>query len=95
MIKKFIDKLLGKSDTTAPKSKGGTRGVSGKRVEVTRDEHGIDPALVDVAARLFDFVQFLLDDDENLTPGGNLNGKARERLRERVGELIDGAEVEP
>ncbi len=47
MIKKFIDKLLGKSDTTAPKSKGGTRGVSGKRVEVTRDEHGIDPALVD------------------------------------------------
>ena len=54
-----------------------------------------DPALVDVAARLFDFVQFLLDDDENLTPGGNLNGKARERLRERVGELIDGADVEP
>lgn len=54
-----------------------------------------DPALVDVAARLFDFVQFLLDDDENLTPAGNLNAKARERLRERIVELVDGAEVDP
>lgn len=51
---------------------------------------GVAP-LADAAARLFDFVQFLLDDDENVTPAGNLNGKARERLRARVDELLDPA----
>ncbi|HKW83183.1 MAG TPA: polynucleotide adenylyltransferase PcnB, partial [Burkholderiaceae bacterium] len=45
MIKKLIDKLLGKP-TGAP---GGKRGV-GKRVEVPKSEHGIDPALVDERA---------------------------------------------
>ncbi len=54
---------------------------------------GGDPALIDASARLFDFVQFLLDDDENLTPAGNLTGKAKEKLRGRVDELLDGAEA--
>ena len=44
MIKKFIDKLLGKSTTTA-----GSR--FGKRQEVAAEVHGIDPALVDERAR--------------------------------------------
>ncbi|RZL62527.1 MAG: polynucleotide adenylyltransferase PcnB [Variovorax sp.] len=46
MIKKFIDKLLGKS--------GGTASVKnrfGKRQEVPASVHGIDPALVDERAR--------------------------------------------
>jgi hypothetical protein len=47
-----------------------------------------DNGLVDVGVRLFEFVQFLLDEDENLTAAGNLNGKARERLRERLDELL-------
>jgi poly(A) polymerase len=42
MIKKFISKLLGKSD--------GARVPRGKRVEVPKSEHGIDPALVDERA---------------------------------------------
>ncbi len=41
MIKKLIDKLLGKSAGT---------GHLGKRVEVPKSEHGIDPALVDERA---------------------------------------------
>ena len=46
MIKKFLDKLLGKSvSKSAP---GGT--PKGKRVEVGKAEHGIDPALVDERA---------------------------------------------
>ena len=40
MIKKFIDKLLGKSSAPIAVPKG-------KRVEVPAAEHGIDPALVD------------------------------------------------
>jgi poly(A) polymerase len=40
MIKKFIDKLLGKTSTPIAVPKG-------KRVEVAAAEHGIDPALVD------------------------------------------------
>ncbi|ANH66768.1 polynucleotide adenylyltransferase PcnB [Mitsuaria sp. 7] len=39
MIKKFINKLLGKSESTAT--------PLGKRVEVTAEEHRIDPALLD------------------------------------------------
>lgn len=47
-----------------------------------------DKGLVDVGTRLFEFVQFLLDEDENLTAAGNLNGQARERLRQRLDELL-------
>ena len=47
MIKKFIDKLLGKkprTDAAVPPSAGPAKGV---RVEVPRDVHRIDPSLVD------------------------------------------------
>ncbi|MBU2285326.1 MAG: polynucleotide adenylyltransferase PcnB, partial [Gammaproteobacteria bacterium] len=47
MIKKFIDKLLGKS---ADSSHGG-KARFGKRQEVPASVHGIDPALVDERAR--------------------------------------------
>ncbi len=45
-----------------------------------------DDALL--ANRVFEFVQFLLDDDLNLTPAGNLNGAARSKLRTRIDELL-------
>jgi len=41
-----------------------------------------------VAQSVFEFVQFLLDDDANLTPTGNLTGAARQKLRGRLNELI-------
>ncbi len=44
MIKKFIDKLLGKSASSASKNR------FGKRQEVGPEEHGINPALVDERA---------------------------------------------
>ena len=44
MIKKFIDKLLGKSGAAKPAV------PRGKRVEVPKAEHGIDPSLVDERA---------------------------------------------
>jgi poly(A) polymerase len=46
MIKKFIDKLLGKPAGTAPKNAS----PLGKRVEVGADVHGIDPTLLDERA---------------------------------------------
>ena len=45
MIKKFIDKLLGKGATTK-----GSGGALGKRVEVPKEQHGIELALVDERA---------------------------------------------
>jgi hypothetical protein len=42
---------------------------------------------------MFVFVQFLLDDDANLTPAGNLTGAARQRLRSRLEELIAAEEA--
>ena len=47
MIRKFIDKLLGKSPPAAAK---GVRIPLGKRVEVAAAEHGIDPELLDERA---------------------------------------------
>jgi hypothetical protein len=46
-----------------------------------------------VAELVFEFVQFLLDDDANLTPAGNLTGAARQRLRTRIEELITAEEA--
>jgi hypothetical protein len=46
---------------------------------------GADAKLAELT---FEFVQFLLDDDLNLTPTGNLTGGARQKLRDRLGELI-------
>ena len=46
-----------------------------------------------VAEFVFEFVQFLLDDDANLTPAGNLTGTARQRLRTRLEELIVAEEA--
>ena len=47
MIRKFIDKLLGKSPAPAAKAGGIPRG---KRVDVPAAEHGIDPEMVDERA---------------------------------------------
>jgi poly(A) polymerase len=56
MIKKFIDKLLGKT----PAAKAGPQATpKGKRVEVSKEEHGIDPSLVD--ERALKVVQTLKD----------------------------------
>lgn len=46
------------------------------------------PELHAAAARLFDYTQFLLDSDENLTRTGNLTGEARRQLRARAFELL-------
>ena len=46
-----------------------------------------------VAEFVFEFVQFLLDDDANLTSAGNLTGAARQRLRTRLEELIAAEEA--
>ena len=40
------------------------------------------------AHSIFEFTNFLLDDDENLTKTGNLKKEAKERLRERALELL-------
>ncbi|MBC8055404.1 MAG: polynucleotide adenylyltransferase PcnB, partial [Rhizobiales bacterium] len=49
MIKKFIDKLLGKAPKAAAEKDDGAA-PAGKRVEVPKSEHGIDPSLVDERA---------------------------------------------
>ena len=45
MIRKLIDKLLGK-----PAAAAGAKTALGKRVEIAREEHGIDPKLLDANA---------------------------------------------
>lgn len=53
------------------------------------------PALAAAAAKIFDYAQYLLDDDEKLTRTGALNAEARELLRKRVLELTADTDLEP
>ncbi|MFZ5446535.1 MAG: hypothetical protein ACOZQL_41490 [Myxococcota bacterium] len=46
--------------------------------------------LVEVAGALFDYAQYLLDDDQRLTKSGALDGQGRELLRARALELLGG-----
>jgi hypothetical protein len=48
----------------------------------------LDAADARAAELAFEFVQFLLDDDTNLTPVGNLTGAARQKFRARLEEII-------
>jgi hypothetical protein len=48
----------------------------------------LGPADGKVAERVFEFVQYLLDDDTNLTPTGNLTSASRLKFRARLDEII-------
>lgn len=47
----------------------------------------LSPSDAHIARSVFEYVQFLLDDDANLTPAGNLTGAAKQKLRTRVAEM--------
>lgn len=55
-------------------------------VEILRER----PDLASAAAAIFDYAQYLLDDDERLTKSGALDGEARELLRARALETLGG-----
>ena len=61
----------------------------------TRSSLAATPVLAEMAARLFEYTQFLLDKDENLTRTQNLNGQARELLRRRALELLGDPPADP
>ena len=52
------------------------------------------PDLAQIAAVIFDYTQFLLDDDERLTKGGALDGQGRELLCARALEALGGPAAE-
>ncbi len=48
----------------------------------------LSPPDARVASSAFEFMQFLLDDDTNLTPAGNLTGAAKQKCRARLDEIV-------
>ena len=50
------------------------------------------PDLIEVAGALFDYAQYLLDDDQRLTKSGALDGQGRELFKKRALELLGGPE---
>ena len=52
----------------------------------------LNPDDTRLAELTFEYVQFLLDDDTNLTPTGNLTGAARLKCRARLEEIVSGQE---
>lgn len=55
-------------------------------VEILRER----PDLASAAAAIFDYAQYLLDDDERLTKSGALDGESRDLLRARALETLGG-----
>ena len=49
---------------------------------------------IESASQVLDFVQYLLDDDANLTKSFNLNKAARDELMERIIEVFEGKTME-
>ena len=47
-----------------------------------------EPSRVKTAQNIFEYTQFLLDDDDNLTKTGNLTKTAKEALHARVSDLL-------
>jgi hypothetical protein len=52
------------------------------------------PDLAQIASVVFDYTQYLLDDDERLTKGGALDGQGRELLCARTLEALGGPAAE-
>lgn len=48
------------------------------------------PDLLEVAGSIFDYAQYLLDDDQRLTKSGTLDGEGRDLLKTRALELLGG-----
>lgn len=48
------------------------------------------PDLASAAIAIFDYSQYLLDDDERLTKSGALDGVGRDQLRQRALETLGG-----
>lgn len=49
--------------------------------------------MIQIAESIFEYTQFLLDDDKNLTKTGNLNSGANKLLETRIIELILPEEI--
>ncbi|MGY5863180.1 MAG: hypothetical protein RTV41_01105 [Candidatus Thorarchaeota archaeon] len=49
---------------------------------------------VESASQVLDFVQYLLDDDANLTKSFNLNKAAKDELMQRIIEVFEGSSME-
>jgi hypothetical protein len=54
-----------------------------------------DPELRNVALGIFAYAKVLLEEEDNLTRVGNLNGVAKDKLRARALELLGVAQPEP
>jgi hypothetical protein len=51
------------------------------------------PDLASAAIAIFDYSQYLLDDDERLTKNGALDGVGRDQLRQRALETLGGPAI--
>lgn len=54
------------------------------------DERKVDESLKRDLVALFEFTQYLFDDDKNLTKTLNLTKAAREQLEARIKDLFEG-----
>lgn len=63
-------------------------------VNVLQKYENLKEADIKNASQILDFVQYLLDDDNNLTKTFNLSKEAKDKLTERIVEVFESSEIE-
>jgi len=74
--------------------KGNTESQSSIIVNVLSKYSELTEGDIKNAAQVLDFVQYLLDDDNNLTKTFNLSKEAKDKLTNRIVEVFESFELE-
>ena len=87
MSKEEIEKEIEEEKTT-------TESQSSIIVNVLSKFNDLTEGDIQNASQVLDFVQYLLDDDNNLTKTFNLSKEAKDKLTDRIIEVFESAELE-
>lgn len=83
-----------KKKSSASKKKEGKAEAKPQIVEEVLSKWEFSKGDIESASQVLDFVQYLLDDDANLTKSFNLNKAARDELMIRIIEVFEGSKME-
>ena len=83
-----------KKKASASKKKEGSANSKPQIVEEVLTKFEFSAGDIESASQVLDFVQYLLDDDANLTKSFNLNKAARDELMLRIIEVFEGSLLE-
>ena len=83
-----------KNEIDTKSEKDITKSQSSIIVNVLSKHNDLTEGDIKNASQVLDFVQYLLDDDDNLTKTFNLSKEAKDKLTDRIIEVFESSELE-